>query len=366
MRRFRVRLSLACLGALLHSSLGSALPGTHGPSISTFDTRGSSVVLAYREGFADSTLRAMSYNANFSATGGNFSAQFGAHYLQFRDIPGVALAHGAGAAGVGLFSIPLASRFANGVPKAALALYLGASPMAAVSGYRNFLTAPVVFGTGVSLAPASWVTLTPWIEASPSVNWDTYIDPDGVSVSQQAQVLPNGEIVVDTPDVDQILADAVDSRLSFHTGLKLGLMLTAHLGEVWDFNLYADYLTLGSTFGGTPILQAGAGLGFHWDDIVPAVLPAQRRLQTESCEDVSERFMSCPQYRQLLEAAPAGALPPEVGAPPPSPAEPEPAPAQPSAPPPAPEPSAPPPAASEPLEDSEAPSGPPRAAFPPP
>src|SRR5690606_14523564 len=113
--------------------------------------------------------------ANFTATSGNFSAQFGAHYLQLELQPDALMMHGAAASGVALFSIPVSRRHDNGVPLAALDFYFGAVPTAAVSGPENFMSLPANLGLGVSLSPAGWLTVTPWFEASPSVDLDTRV-----------------------------------------------------------------------------------------------------------------------------------------------------------------------------------------------
>jgi hypothetical protein len=361
--RLWASLALSCC---FYQTAAWGLPGAHVPAISTFDTRGSTVVVAYRESLTDVTFRAVSYNANFSSTSGNFSAQFGAHYVQIRDIPGVDLAHGAGAGGVGLFQIPVGDRFDNGVPRVSLPLYVGATPTVAVSGTRNFLTAPMVFGFGVSVAPAAFLTFTPFIEVSPSVNLDTFINSDGVEIQVQPQ--PDGTFR--TTPIDEALANAVDTRFSVHVESRAGLMSTMHVGETWDFNLHGEYFTLGSLFGGPKVVQVGAGLGFHWDDVVPAVLPARRRLAQETCEDVERRFQVCPQYQELSRRP----EPPQCPAPAATPAPaskvtparrpgvaPEQAP--PAAPPPVVTPPAPPPADTPPPSE-QPPPGPPQGAFP--
>jgi hypothetical protein len=354
----------AALLLVLGPSIALGLPGAHAPAVSTFDTRGSTVVLAYRENFTDVTFRALSYNANFSSTGGNFSAQFGAHYVQLRDVPGVDVAHGAGAGGVGLFQIPLGDRFDNGVPRVSLPLYAGATPTVAVSGTRNFLSAPLVMGFGVSLAPAQFFTVTPFVEFAPSANLDTYMDSEGVQIDVQVQ--PDGSFR--TTPVDEALADAIDTRFSVHLASRAGLMSTLHLGETWDFNVHGEYITFGSVFGGAQVVQAGAGLAFHWDDVVPAVLPARRRLASESCEDVELRFRACPQYQELTRSR--APLPPPATVPPPAakPLPPPPAKPAPALPPAPPAPSAPPPAAPapEPPPAAPAPEPPPAPSTPPP
>src|SRR5690606_4414685 len=107
--------------------------------------------------------------ANFTATTGNFSAQFGAHYLQLRPEPDVTLLHGAAASGNALWSLPLSDRYPNAVPKTAIALYAGAVPVAAVNGEsQNFLAVPVTLGIGFPLSPSDAFTITPWLEGAPT------------------------------------------------------------------------------------------------------------------------------------------------------------------------------------------------------
>lgn len=317
------------------------LPGTHAPAISTFDTRSSSVVFSYRESLTATTFRAFSYNANFTSTSGNFSAQFGAHYVQLKDAPGVRLLHGAGASGVGLFSIPLTGRYDNGVPKVAWVLYGGAVPTAAISGPRNFLTVPVTLGTGFSFSPAPFLTITPWFEVAPGFNVDTYIAPFDLNAFVEEQerklredvtiddVINNqGEVALDVPDVEQVIQEAVDLRFSFKVAGRAGLQTTLHLGETFDFNLYGDVLTFGAFFDGAVAVQAGAALAFHWDDIVPAVLPAHRRLSGESCEAIEARYLMCPGSRRVQPLAQPTSTPRVVPGPVPNqPAAPRPKPA---------------------------------------
>src|SRR5262249_26559855 len=123
-----------------------------------------------------------SYNANFTSTTGKLSAQFGIHYLNFMPNGGDSKAHGVGASGTALFVFPVAGRYDDGVPKAALSFDLGAVPTAYVSGQRNFMTLPLVFGFGVPLSPARAITITPWYELAPSVNLDTVFHPADITV----------------------------------------------------------------------------------------------------------------------------------------------------------------------------------------
>ena len=87
-------------------------------------------------------LQHLSYNANFTSTSGRLSAQFGIHYVNFKEADADARAHGVAGSGVAVLEFPVAGRFEDGVPKAAFALHLGSVPTAFISGERNFLTVP--------------------------------------------------------------------------------------------------------------------------------------------------------------------------------------------------------------------------------
>jgi hypothetical protein len=278
--------------------------------MSTSDTRASSVILAYRQSLGPLTGRVFSYNANFTSTGGILSAQFGAHVLQLQESKDANTLFGAAATGAAIWSIPLTQRFDNGVPKAALILYAGGAPNAAVSGKRNFLNVPIGIGLGSALSPASWISITPWFEAAPGLDLDTTIvEPD---LSQYApnngdiQELINGQeaVLFSEDDIKQVIADSVKVDLAFEMAMRAGLDVTLRMSESWSFNLNSYLTSLGATFGGQKFVFAGAGLMFHWDDIVPAVLPPSRRLERESCEDIETRFRMCPAGKVLTTPPP--------------------------------------------------------------
>src|SRR5690606_12827262 len=120
-RTRRLRVSVASMLAAVATvcvKVGPALatPGAHPVLVSTTDVRSSSVVLTYRQGLGPLTPRTLSYNANFTATSGNFSAQFGAHVLQLKEVEEGTTMYGAAATGAAVMSFPLARRFGTGVP----------------------------------------------------------------------------------------------------------------------------------------------------------------------------------------------------------------------------------------------------------
>jgi hypothetical protein len=288
-----------------------ALPGTHAPAISTYDTRASSVVLSYRHGASDAgPFNTFSYNANFSSSTGKLSAQFGLHYVNYASKDNNSTAHGVGASGVALFVFPVAGRYDDGVPKAAIAFDVGAVPTAYVSGERNYLTVPLVLGFGVPLSPHKAVTITPWFEIAPSANLDTVFNTANVQIGSNVAnqspecsnpaLLSQCKITLNQTAIEDAVKKGVTVDLSFKVPMRAGLDGSVHLGESVDFNVYSGVSSLGGGFAGSSVLTLGAGLTFRWDDIVPAVLPVERRLDHEGCDAIEGRFRSCPNSRKWL------------------------------------------------------------------
>ena len=320
----RTRLTLGSLPAvfLLLGHVAQALPGTHAPAISTFDTRASSVVLSYRHGFSDAgPFNTFSYNANFTNTTGRLSAQFGLHYVNFTPKVNNEKAHGVGASGVALFVFPVAQRWDDGVPKAALSFYVGSVPTIYVSGERNYLTIPLTLGFGVPLSPHKAITFTPWFEIAPSANLDTIFKPADVQIgsnvttqspecsSSDPAVLANCKVSLNQSAIEDAVKKGVTVDLSFKVPVRAGLEAGIHLGPTADFNLYAALGGLGGGFSGSTVATIGGGLVFRWDDIVPAVLPPERRLEHESCDAVEGRFRSCPNSQKWLSPEQKARLP---------------------------------------------------------
>lgn len=320
----RTRLTLGALSPLLLllGHVAQALPGTHAPAISTFDTRASSVVLAYRHGFSDAgPFNTFSYNANFTNTTGKLSAQFGLHYVNFKPTVNDERAHGVAASGVALFVFPVSARWDDGVPKAALSFYVGSVPTIFVSGERNYLTIPLTLGLGVPLSPHRAITFTPWFEVAPSANLDTIFKPADVQIgsnvtnqspecaSTDPVVLANCKVTLNQSAIEDAVRKGVTADLSFKVPLRAGLETGIHLGSSADFNVYASLGSLGGGFSGSSLFSLGAGLVFRWDDIVPAVLPVERRLEREGCDAVEGRFRSCPNSRQWLSPEQKARLP---------------------------------------------------------
>jgi hypothetical protein len=286
-----------------------ARPGTHPIVVSTWDARASSVVLGYRHGsFDGGGLNELSYHANFSSTGGKLSSQFGLYYLNLSSDGSDPTAHGLSGSATAVFNLPVARRFNNGLPLAAIDFYLGSAPTALVSGERNYLTLPLVIGFGVPLTPAKAITITPWFELSPSVNLDTeihefHLTPEDatkyVTVTQNPTTgRPDVTVNFNASDVESLIGESVDLKTSAAVGARAGLDLALHVSDYFDLGLNATLSSFGSAFSGTRVLYLGGGFIWRWDDIVPAVLPAENRLLHESCDDVEARFRSCPNSRK--------------------------------------------------------------------
>jgi hypothetical protein len=117
-------------------------------------------------------------------------------------------------------------------------------------------------------------------------------------------------------DVEKLVNKSVELKTSFGVGARGGLDLNLHASDYFDFNLNAALSSVGTAFSGPRVLYLGGGVTWRWDDIVPAVLPAEKRLLHESCDDVEARFKSCPnssQWRRMDDPA-YGPLPIKPGA----------------------------------------------------
>lgn len=340
---FGVRAALvasALIGSVLGSREAWARPGTHPIVVHTWDARASSVVLEYERGLMDGGgMNVVSYHANFSSTGGRLSSQFGLYYLNFSEASNPT-AHGLAGSATAVFSLPVASRFDNGLPRAALGLYFGSAPTALISGERNYVTVPFVFGVGVPVSPARAVTITPWFELSPSVNLDTVIHPYDFTGDNPLDYYDpvTGTVKLTSSDVERVLRESVDLEFGFRVGARGGLDIALHASDYFDFAVNASLSSVGTAFSGTRVVYLGGGFVWRWDNIVPAVLPAEKRLLTESCDDVEARFRSCPNSRNWrspaeiqqqfgpteLKPAPASEVAPPSNAPPAAPSAPAP------------------------------------------
>ncbi|MEY2935813.1 MAG: hypothetical protein RL033_6562 [Pseudomonadota bacterium] len=251
---------------------GTALarPNTHAPAISTWDTRASTVVLGIGRGVSGSgEFTRLSYNANFSSTTGLLSAQFGVHYLTYRDQKDSVLARGASAGGVAMFNFPIASRFSNGVPRSSFDVYVGGVPTALISGQLNFISVPMVLGAGVPVSPVPWLSIEPWVELSPGINFDTRIEE--ISTAEAVQSAMDGTLT--RAEVEDLVKQGLKITQETTLGKRAGLSVTGHLGERVDLSAH---LAIGA--GHTGSASLGASLVVRWDSmVVGATAPPSSR-----------------------------------------------------------------------------------------
>lgn len=297
-----------CFGAVVFAPAAShARPNTHGPSISTWDARASSVVLGLTRAVSGTgAFSALSYNANFSSTNGVLSAQFGVHYLTYQNAEGAPVARGASAGGVALLSLPLSDRFENGVPRSSFAFYIGGVPTALYAGEENFVSVPLVLGVGVPFSPTPFITLRPWVELSPGLNFDTRIDVNAVSTDDAIQSAMDGTLTRE--EVEGLIEQGLDIQRETTLGRRAGLSASAHLGKRVDLDVS---MMLGA--GRPGALSLGAALVVRWDTLVHELgrgqrAPASEPAEAQSCAALAASYhRSCPRQRPPTNSARPGA-----------------------------------------------------------
>jgi hypothetical protein len=297
--------------ALAVSNGAEARPNTHAPAISTWDPRASSVVFGLgRAVSGDGAFTFTSYNANFSSTNGVLSAQFGVHYTTFKDTDDGPTARGVSAGGVALISLPLSSRFENGVPGSSFAFYIGGVPTALFSGQLNFISVPLVLGMGLPFSPSPYITFRPWVELSPGLNFDTRIQ--AVSTDSAIQAAMDGTLT--RAEVEALVEEGLDIQRATTVGKRAGLSIGVHLGQRVDFDAN---VMLGAGHPGA--LSLGAGLVLRWDAMVHELerdgadrerLHRERKLldeqEEEDCAALAARYhRTC----RLRAAPPPGRAP---------------------------------------------------------
>lgn len=333
--RFNRHAVLSATAVLAVSALANAKPGTHAPAVATWDTRASSVVLGGGLGVAGAaTYNHGSYYANFTNTSGVLSSQFGVHYVGQRE-PDLGsekspALYGASGTATAVFNFPLAGRYDDGLQRLGLGMYLGGAPTVLISGPQNFLSAPLVAGFGLPWSPAKFITITPWIEGSFSLDLDSRLkkvkyDPslakDYVSVDQDklnaaiAAATADGnatqeelaKAVADATTIDftaddarKVVGDLVELDFGAHLGARAGLMLSMHAGTTLDFNINLMQTWLGTAFGSGNATVLGASVLLHWDAVVPGALPPDKRLEREPCDAVERRFKTCNESYEWL------------------------------------------------------------------
>ncbi|MBL9109027.1 MAG: hypothetical protein JNM74_07145 [Myxococcales bacterium] len=166
---------------------------------------------------------------------------------------------------------------------------------------------------------------------------DTIVRAPDFTSTAGTVVGPDGSIRFSQADIDRLVADSLRYEVRGAATFRGGLGVAVHLGERIDLGADFGLGNVGTLSEGSLGVFAGAKLQLHWDSVVPAALPARTRLERESCEDVEERFRTCPGFPRPVTPAPAATPAP---APTPTPAA-TPAPAASATPTPDPTPSAP-------------------------
>lgn len=260
------QLAISALTALTTSALtvqeAQARAGLSAPTVATFDTRASSLGFSWLEGTVEGGhLRYGTYWTSFSSTTGRLSSQFGLHYLGFGNR--TSSGHGLAGSVTAQYQIPLAGRQPNGLPWVALAPYGGVSPSGIVTSDFANVSLPMHVGLGIPVSPLPWLTLTPWGE----ISWGGSLD---LSVNRaKLNELENAE----EPPKDLDPADFVRYQLQEMTTGRFGMQVGLHLGQRVDLQLQAAAHWLRDGAPGQLVPVYGATFLWHWDEVVPAVLP---------------------------------------------------------------------------------------------
>jgi hypothetical protein len=240
-----------------------ALVGTHGPSITSFDTRASSVALSLGHlRYGKDSLSVATYNTAFSSTTGRLSSQFGAHALLLSE-SGVGVGFAAGA--VTMYAVSVGERFANGVPKGATRIYGGVVPTAILGTIGGRVWVPVVLGVARSWSPKPWLTITGFAEAAPGLDFNAVVEPTAIDTATKS-----GDVLSEE-QLRELFDKAVTWDIGFGFGWRGGVDVNAHAGDTLDIGL-----RFGAGNVGDKVAWSGRlTFTMRWDDIVPGVLPKQ-------------------------------------------------------------------------------------------
>ena len=258
----------ATLVATLAPQAASALIGTHGPAVTTFDTRASSVALASNFlSFGGNNLLAVTYNTAFSSTTGRLSSQFAAHALMLNE-DGIGVGFAAGA--VTMYSLSIGERFANGVPRRATNVFGGVVPTAILGTIGGRVWVPVVFGVAQSFSPVQWLTLTGYGELDPGLDFNAVVAPTALKdATQTGDALSEAQL-------RDLFNRAVSWNIGFGFGWRAGADITAHLGNTFDLSLRGGAGNVGTEVS----WSAGLTLTARWDDFVQGVLAGSKAART--------------------------------------------------------------------------------------
>jgi hypothetical protein len=314
--RFALPVAAAAIALLLAAGTARALPGTHGPAVSTWDTTQSTVVFAFHNGFLlhGGHLRMAGYNANFTSTTGRLSAQFGMHYVGYQGTEdGDKAVHGISGTAVAVYGIPVAGRHDNGLARAAFSFYFGGAPAALFNDGRNYVTIPLTVGLGLPFSPVRHVSIVPWLELAPSINVDTeFREVEGALNQSELDIDDQGNVSFTKEQAEAVLGEALEMEITISARFRGGLSLVFHLGNKVDLAVNGIVSHAGPEFKGPVAIFVGGALAFAWDDPPPAVLPVEARLEREDCAAIGERYKSCESYQHLLQKLEEAGIDPEA------------------------------------------------------
>ncbi|MEY3012749.1 MAG: hypothetical protein RIT45_1484 [Pseudomonadota bacterium] len=261
MLRFRTLALGLCALAALVATPAFALVGTHGPAITSFDSRASSVALsASHRMFNGQALTTLTYNTAFSSTTGRLSSQFGAHALLLQE---TGLGVGMSAGAVAMYIVSQGERFANGVPKRATRFYGGLVPTAILGTIGGRVWVPVVAGAVQTFSPTHWLSINGYAELAPGFDFNAKVSPTALDEAT------GKDEKLSEDKLRELFDEAVSWDYGFGFGWRAGVDATFHLGEAFDLSVRGGAGNVGSDVG----FNAQLVLTMRWDDIVPAVLP---------------------------------------------------------------------------------------------
>ena len=256
------------------ATVGRAAPalarsGTHGPTVSTYDPRASSIAVTFRH-FTHKTgsLDHVMYTSAFSSTSGRLISQFGVGFV-YRSAEGQPTGYGASASAVTMLILPVGERGITGLPVVSVALYGGPAPTFIGGSLFGSFTVPFVLGLGVPLTPASWLTFTPFVEFTPSVDFDAHARNDFKITDENRN-----------KSVEELVDEAVTWDVDYQFGWRAGAMCSFHLGASAEISI------LVGAANDTRVDQAQWSIGtvllWHWDDVVAGVRP---RVKPSPCAE---------------------------------------------------------------------------------
>ncbi len=250
---------------LLGAQPALALVGSHGASIGTFDVRASSLGLTLDHHEAGGAqLDVLTYHTAFTSTTGRLSSQFGIHGIHLVDKDGRS-GWGMSAGAVTMFTLP-AERFRNGVPRSAVRYWFGLVPTAAFGAIYGRVWLPMTFGGAWTLSPVQWLSFTPWVELAGGLDANADVHEAEVSLSQGG----GDNVTLSQDDVKKIIDKSLSWNARFGFAWRTGLEVAFHMGDRFDIALRGGAGKLGNEVA----WNARVALIFHWDDVVPALLPS--------------------------------------------------------------------------------------------